>query len=578
MELQDYWNIARKWWGLAAACVLIASVSAYIGTLDMPRIYEATTTVMVGQSLHQADPTSQDMWISQQLAQTYSEMVKRRPILQGTAEALGLEFVPSAEGISTRQVPSTQLLEISYRDTDPVRARVIADEIANQLIAQSPTGNQDAERQAFVHERLAGLEANISRTEAELEQEQQKLEAANSARAIQHYQTNINALEQKLSGYESTYASLLLSVKGGTNYITLVEPATTPHDPISPNVAETVMLTGAIGLTLAAVGAVLIEFLDDTVKSPEEALKLAGDLPMLGAIAAIDGDDYSDKLIAAKQLLSPITEAYRVLRTNIHFSCIDKSPETLMVTSPGPSEGKSITLANLAVVMAQSGHQVIVVDTDLRRPVQHKLFGQSNDVGFCDAVLSPTANVMSFVVATGIDNLYLMRAGSLPPNPAELLASERAAQVMDALKAQADVVLFDSPPVLVVADAAVLGSRVDGVIVVNDLGRTRRAMARRAVNELERARTHILGLVLNRMAPKYGGEYYYPYHYHDYYRDGGRVKRRHRQTKGPLAWVANLFGNGDNGHSADNQNGKSHEFPVDEHPIRPTLRDENRRA
>jgi non-specific protein-tyrosine kinase len=554
MELKDYWNIAKKWWWLAVACVLISSVSSYIGTLDMPRIYQATSTVMVGQALQKADPSSQDIWLSQQLAQTYAEMVKRRPIRSSAAEALGLQFTPSPGNISTRQVPGTQLLEISVRDTDPERARVLADEIANQLILQSPTMSQDQERQAFVQDRLAGIERNIQEAEAEIDEEQAKLEAANSARAIQQYQANITALQQKLSSYESTYASLLLTVQGGTNTISMFESATTPQNPISPNVPETVALAGAIGFALAVGGAVLIEFLDDTVKSPEEAVRLAGDAPMLAAIAQIEGKEYPDKLIASKQPLSPITEAFRVLRTNVQFSAIDQPLATILVTSPGPSEGKSVTLANLAVVLAQSGHKVIVVDTDLRRPVQHKLFQTSNSHGLSDAILNPDQPVMEYLQSTDIENLYLLTAGSPPPNPAELLASERALQLIETLQAQADVVLFDSPPVLVVTDAAVLGSRVDGVVLVNDLGNTRRSMARRAVEELERAHAHLLGLVLNRMAPKYGGEYYHQYYYYYYYREGERVKR-HRPKKGPVGWVTGLFGaDGNNGR--ENGNGR----------------------
>lgn len=525
MELKDYWAIAKKWWWLAVACVLISSVSSYIGTLNMPRIYQATTTVMVGQTLQQANPSNNDIWISQQLAQTYSEMVKRRPVLEGAAMALGLQFVPAPDSISTRQVPSTQLLEISIRDTDPERARALADEIAYQLILQSPTVNEDQERQTFVQERLAGLEANIQATELEIANEQEKLEAANSARAIQQYQANISALQQKLSSYESTYASLLLTVQGGTNHISVIEPASTPTVPISPNVPETVLLAAAIGMSLAVGGAVLIEIMDDTVKSPEEAIRLAGDLPMLAAIADIEGKDYDQKLIAVDQPLSPITEAYRVLRTNVQFSAVDTSLDTLMITSPGPSEGKSITLANLAVVLAQSGHKVIVVDTDLRRPVQHRIFRLANSPGLSDAILHPDHMVMEYVQTTTVDNLYVLAAGAPPPNPAELLSSDRALQLIETLRAQADIVLFDSPPVLVVADAAILGSRVDGVILVNDLGNTRRAMARRAVEELARAHSHLLGLVLNRMAPRYGGSYYYQYAYYYDNRDGQRIKR-----------------------------------------------------
>jgi non-specific protein-tyrosine kinase len=548
MELHDYWKIAKKWWWLAVACVLISSVSSYLGTLEMPRIYRATTTVIVGQTLSQADPNSQDIWISQQLAQTYAEMVKRQPILKGAAEALGLQFVPSSDSISTRQVPSTQLLEISVRDTDPERARALADEIATQLILQSPTASQDQERQAFIGERLTRIEQNISGTEAEMAEEQEKLEAANSARAIQQYQANINALQQKLFSYEATYAQLLLSAQGGTNYISLIEPATTPVTPISPNVPETVALAGAIGLALAVGGAVLIEYLDDTVKSVEEAVKLSSGLPMLGAIADIVGKEYSDKLVAARSPLSPITEAYRVLRTNVQFSAVDDPLTTIMVTSPGPSEGKSITVANLAVVLAQSGKKVILVDADLRRPVQHRIFQVPNQEGFCDAILERGPEVMRFVQQTAVDGLCLLTSGQHAPNAAELLSSDRARQLINTLGAQADVVLFDSPPLLVVADASILSSRVDGVILVNALGNTRRTMARRAVDELRRAHGRLLGLVVNRMSQKYAGDYYYQYSYYHYLRDGEHAQRR-RRRRGPLRWVSGFFGS--NGHSSD---------------------------
>ena len=138
MELEQYVSVLRRWWWLVAACVIVATGSSYYGTTQMPRIYQATTTVMVGQSLQQADPNTQDLYISRELAQTYAEMVKRRPILESAAQALGLSYIPSGGNVSTRQVAGTQLVEISVRDTDPDRARALADEIANQLILKSP--------------------------------------------------------------------------------------------------------------------------------------------------------------------------------------------------------------------------------------------------------------------------------------------------------------------------------------------------------------------------------------------------------------------------------------------------------
>jgi len=526
MELREYWNILKRWWWLMVACVLVSAGSSYIGTRRMPRIYQAKTTVMVGQTLQQSNPTSGDFYISQQLAQTYAQMVVRQPILGGAAKALGLHYVPAPETISTRQVPGTQLLEISVRDVIPERAKAVADEIANQLILQSPTAREDADRQAFVLQRLAGLEANIRSTEEKIAEEQTKLEAANSARAIQQYQDNITALEQRLSTYESTYASLLMSVQGGTNYITIIEPANLPSRPISPNVAQTVLLAAAIGLGLAVGGAILIEFLDDSIKSPDEVTRIT-QLPVLGAIARIEGERYREKLIVHNQPLSATTEAYRVLRTNIRFSFVDRPMRTLLVASPGPSEGKSLTLANLAVAMAQSGLRVIIVDTDLRRPVLHKIFNVSNTEGLSSILLAPEPDPESYLQDTGVENLQLLPCGPLPPNPAEILGSERMGALIDILRAKADLVVFDSAPILVVTDAVVLAARLKegGVLLVTDIGRTRRGFAKRAVDELQRAHVNVLGVVVNRITMHGGSEYYYQY-YQDYTEQGDDVQKR----------------------------------------------------
>jgi len=535
--------------------VLVATVSSYVSTMRVPRIYQATTTVMVGTSLQKANPTNQDLYISEQLAQTYAGMVRRRPILQGAANALGLPFIPSEGNVSARNVPGTQLLEIQVRDTDPERAAALSDAIAQQLILQSPAeSGEDQSRQAFVQTQLERLETNIQGTEVEIQDEQAKLDAANSARAIQQYQANISALQQKLASYQSTYASMLLTVQGGSNYITIIEPAITPTKPISPKVLETVGLAAAIGLVLALGGAFLIEYMDDTIKSPDDVMR-AVELPTLGAISRIDGQEYPDKLITAVHPRSPITEAYRSLRTNIQFSAIDRPLRTLMVTSPNPIEGKSVTLANLAVIMAQSGMRVVAVDTDLRRPVLHKVFGLNNEHGISDAIVdarmekeegTELAGVFSLTSGeassgnghgdspvterlqeTGIDNLWLLSSGPPPPNPAEMLGSGRMRTVIDQLKTQADIVLFDSPPVLAVTDAAVLATQLDGVVLVNDAGRTRRSLVQRAVEGLGKVNANLLGVVLNRMSSSHDGYYYYHYYY-DESTDGGRNKRRRR--------------------------------------------------
>ena len=271
MELKRYFAAMKKWWWLLVISTLVAAASSYFVVSRMPRIYQAYTTVMVGQGLQSANPESQDLYISQQLAQTYREMVTRQPILRGAAEELGLPYVPSSEDVSAWLVSGTQLMGIAVSDSDPERARALADAIVQQLILQTPNEiAEDQARQEFVRTQLRQLEESIQATEEEIRSEQAKLAAASSATTIQKYQDNIAALQQKQSSYQATYGSLLVSAEARTNYISVFEPASTPTAPISPKVMQTVLLAAAIGLALAVGGALLIEFLDDTVKTPED--------------------------------------------------------------------------------------------------------------------------------------------------------------------------------------------------------------------------------------------------------------------------------------------------------------------
>ena len=195
---------------------------------------------------------------------------------------------------------------------------------------------------------------------------------------------------------------------------------------------------------------------------------------------------------------SPAAEAYRTLRTNLtFFAALDRPVESLIVTSAAPNEGKSEVLANLAVTMAQGERRTILVDADLRRPGLHKLFGVVNDRGLTTMILEEEALDDPPLLDVGVENLLLVPSGPLPPNPADVLGSSRMEQVIEAFKGRADVILFDAPPVIAVTDAAVLGTKVDGVLLVVAAGRTRRDHAERAKELLERVNVRIIGAVLN---------------------------------------------------------------------------------
>jgi capsular exopolysaccharide synthesis family protein len=202
-------------------------------------------------------------------------------------------------------------------------------------------------------------------------------------------------------------------------------------------------------------------------------------------------------LITLTDPRSPVSEAYRSLRTNLEFFSLDEPIRTLVVTSPGAEEGKSTVLANLAVVLAQGGKRVILADCDLRRPTQHTLFGLDNTTGLTTMMVDETAQSEPPLRKTSVDGLRVLPAGPSPPNPAELLGSRRMKEAMAALLEQADLLLFDAPPVLAVTDALVLAVQADGVLLVVKAGSTKREHVQQAKERLERVNARIVGSVLN---------------------------------------------------------------------------------
>jgi capsular exopolysaccharide synthesis family protein len=215
------------------------------------------------------------------------------------------------------------------------------------------------------------------------------------------------------------------------------------------------------------------------------------------------------ELITLTDPRSPAAEAYRTLRTNLYFSSLDQALETLVVTSAAPGDGKSTTLSNLAVTMAQGEKRTILVDADLRQPSLHTIFGIANSQGLTTMAVEDEVLAEPPLVESVVENLWLLPSGPLPPNPAEILGSRRMEEIIDALKSHADVVLFDAPPVIAVTDAAVLGTKVDGVLLIIRAGKTRREHASRAKELLERVNVRIVGAVLNNAQPDQSlGGYY----------------------------------------------------------------------
>ena len=522
IDMRQYVTPLLRWWWLILVSLVVGTLSGYMGARATPRVYQARTTLMVGQALQNPDPSQSDVYMGQMLAQSYADLVKREPVLQGTLDALGLkwDWIQLQRMVSSRVIPGTQLLEISLLDTDPQRAKILTDEIAHQLILSSPAAadpQKEANRQ-FILKQTEDLKANIQQAQDDIRQLDDAIAQMNSARQIQDARSRQVELQTQITTWQATYAQMLTNLQQGTpNFLSVVEPARVPSLPVSTSAGTNVLLGAVIGLVLAGGAAYLLEYIDDTIKTAEDVRKVLG-MTALGAIPLANGANGSGRLVTLDESRSPVAAAYRVLRTNLQFSSIDRPFSTIMITSTSPEEGKSVTAANLAVTMAQSDKQVILVDADLWRPVQHEIFQLKNEPGLTTLMRGDTT--LAEALQPGpIENLRVLPAGLLPPNPSDLLSSRRLQVVIAALQQQADVVIFDSPPLAADADAQILATRVDGVLLVVDSGRTRRAAARRGRDALAAVGAHMPGIVLNRV-PDRGSSYYY------YLKDGQRHDKR----------------------------------------------------
>lgn len=363
-------------------------------------------------------------------------------------------------------------------------------DLATQASGASAQAVQTGKRLAEVRQRLGGFPS----WEAEQAQLQRRLELA----------------QMQYKRFSQEREDLRLREQTPRVSARIIERAQAPSVPVRPKKLQNILFSVLLGAFFGLCFALLQEFLDDRINSSDEADRVLR-LPNLGQVPAIEESGL--RLIRDTKTFSPITEAYRSLRANINFAAVDNPVRTITITSSGPGEGKSTTIANLAMAMALDGKRVIVVDADLRRPSQHKLFNIKPSPGLTDILVGTHAISDVIRGAEGVERVQVIPAGSVPPNPAELLGSEAMAHFIDAVRSLADVVLFDSPPALAVADATLLSARVDGTLFVLAFGDTRKTAARQALELLSRARGNVLGTVMNKMDASAGGYYYGKYYY-----------------------------------------------------------------
>ena len=544
MALVHYWTILVKQWKIIVICFVLVGLGAFIGSKLQKPLYQSSVLVQVvlqSSSNQSSDYTS--LLASDQLVQTESQLAVSDPVLREVASHYnGLTVEGLSKEVTSSVKLNTQLFEIDVLNPSPTQAAILANDVAATLIKQRlQAAQQDNNRsQQQIQQDLSSTQQQINTITSQIATLKAQL---NQESRIAVLQTQLNGLQQHYSQWQTLLAQLELTEAQNGDFLQVAQPAQPSIAPVRPQILLNTAVGLALGLLVGMVLAILFEQLDTNVRTAEALADLLG-WPILATVWKVDSS-------AKENIVNPTGhsangESYRILRTNIGFSSIDKPLHSLAVTSAVPFDGKSTIAANLAIFMAKAGKNTLLVDADLRRPTQQEKFGLSADkMGLTNAVLAfslqdpsytpsnhltratslqqmdalPTTSLslQPFIHPVEIPNLWVMPAGPLPPNPSELLDSKAMERLLLALtKCGAEIVIFDMPPLLGLSDASILASKMDGTLVVADITRAKKGNLKQMEAVLSQAGAHVLGCVVNKQNHKRRDTAYS--YYYNYYR------------------------------------------------------------
>lgn len=488
--MRDYLQVLRRRRGVVAVAALVVLATALFSSFLQTPVYQGTAQVLLQPRSTESlfDPNSGQRNDPARAVDTEIQVLKSQPVREAVRTELGIGADPT---VTVTPVGQTDVIEVKAQSTDPARAAAVSNSYAQHYI--------DFRRKQAVNDLLAaGREVQVQ--VVKLQTQIDALPVANSAGGVNTANAaRRDVLLQQQALFKQKLDQLQVDAALKTGGAQLVTEAPVPTSPIKPTPKRTGVVALVVGLMFGVGLAFLFEYLDDSIKTKDDVARATGVIPIIGLIPAVGTwKDRSNPLVVSlTEPKSPVSEAYRSLRTSIQFIGLDRPLRTLQVTSPSASEGKSTTIANLAVALAQAGQRVVIVCCDLRRPRIHEFFGLSNDVGFTSVLLGQTPVSAALQAVPDQDRLFLLASGPVPPNPSELLSGRRTVEVLTALQTEADVVLVDCPPALPVTDAAVLSSRVDATLLVATAGLTTRKELHRALELLQQVDAPIIGTVLN---------------------------------------------------------------------------------
>lgn len=485
LYLQGIW---RRRVAVVLAVLVIVGFSMVLSS-SRPTVYQATAEVLVQSSGVELalDPNSRPRTDPDRLVETEIRILASPPVKDEVRVAIG-----EAPDVSATPAGDADVISIKARSGSAERAATTANAYADAYVKVRRQQTEDAINAAAteIQKRITDLQSRVDTTQGE----------EHDSLVLQQ-----TALRQQLDRVQ-----VLRAVKSGSARV--VTSAALPTSPVSPRPGRAGLLAGIGGLGLAVAVALLLEKMDDSLRTKDQ-LARATDLPVLATIPTVASSLASlgrPSVVSLTTPRSPATEAYRTLRTAVQFLPLEEVT-MIQVTSPTAGDGKTTTLANLGVALARAGQQVALVCCDLRRPKLHEFFGMTNDIGFTSVLLGKVPLSAALQQVPDQDRLYVLASGPLPPNPSELLSSRRAREVLASLRAEAEIVLVDSPPVLPVSDAMIIAGLVDVTFIVSAADRTSTRDVTRAVEQLRQVGAPLVGAILNGAGPEsaYGGKYGY---------------------------------------------------------------------
>ena len=561
MELQYYLDLIRRWFWLLMLCGILGGAFSLVSLSRQPSTYTSVSRINIGNTIQDTNQAS-ELGALQPVLRNYVELVLGS-VQEKTLETLGFTAgsIDLEEVVSTRIVPNTTLLEISVTYTDPVLVADIANTLAEELIMASPSYLTDEQKLQLETARtqVEVLTAVLSGLQAQLNDLNGKIEVATRANDAPDEQLSKSfdlawgaqgiRVDEKLSLITQRdnlidqvneitsnlleFSQIITTLQNRITVLEIVEQATVADEPDTANTFTQTLLGVIVAIGLAFGVVLLLDYLNDTLQGPNDVTALTN-LPVLGSIAIVGKKtprterDYSKKLISEFRLGAKYIEDYYQLRANFSFASETKERKVFVVSSPLPSEGKSVVTANLAIALGRAGKQVLIVDADLRNPAQHIIWnlenssglssllrGQRMDEASSENFTTEFGSIQDHMQRTDFEGVHVLTSGFQPANPNEMLGSLLVSRWANDLKHSKaiDVVLFDTPPILAVSDGVVLARALGaGVILVVEANRTRPNALQQAMERFSSIQEQLVGVVLNKVKVEgnayYGDRYY----------------------------------------------------------------------